>query len=65
MSEVVKFTIHYADGSSEVVEQGLLGRKAGAEGVYVHTVGLDVPDFLMVLAGLESTADALLRDDRV
>lgn len=63
--EVVSFTIHYADGSSEDVDQALLGRKAGAEGVYVHTVGLDVPDFLMVLAGLESTADALLRDDQV
>ena len=63
--EVVGFTIHYSDGSSESVDQALLGRKAGAKGVYVHTVGLDVPDFLTVLAGLESTADALLRDDRI
>lgn len=62
---VVGFTIHYADGTSEQTDQALLGRKAGAGGVYVHTVGLDVPDFLTVLMGLESTAETLLRDDRI
>lgn len=63
--EVVGVTIHYADGTSEQVDQALLGRKAGADGVYVHTVGLDVPDFLLVLMGLERAAETLLGDDRI
>lgn len=59
----VFYTIHYADSSTEKVESGVLGRIQAQGEVWIHPIGMDIPDFLTVVAGLESVAESLLKKD--
>lgn len=58
--EPAKFTIHYSDGSREEVTSGLLARKMPQEGVEILALNTTPPDFLVLLAALESSVDSII-----
>lgn len=54
--EVVDFTLHYSDGTREIIKKGLVAIRTPAGAVEAVVLGMTVEDFLTVLAALEGSA---------
>lgn len=59
---VRRVVLEYEDGTIENLEKALVGRILGTEQALFNVVGLDVREFLMVLAGLEGASERILLD---
>lgn len=60
MSEPRSFSINYTDGKRKTTEKALLARIKPSGEVEALVVGLDVQDYLTILAALEGAAEGVV-----
>ena len=54
------FTIHYSDGKHQNLDRGLLASISPCGDVEIKTVGLDTPQVLTILVGLQMAIEKQL-----